>query len=91
MFTACCDRIVLVDAPGQVLKRTDQVSKEFPQPQDCLAFGFLILKPGPVEVVVVIHHRSLKIIRMNSSTRTVSQKTRRRGPCPVFIKHHPIL
>ena len=39
---------VLDDALGQVLKRTDQVSKEFPQPQDCLALGFLILNPAPL-------------------------------------------
>ena len=34
---------------GQIVKnsRFDQVSNELPQPQDCLALGFLILNPAP--------------------------------------------
>ena len=57
-----------------------------------MAFGFLILKPGPVEVVVVVHHRSLKIIRAELIHENgFPKKLDGVILVPFFIKHHPIL
>ena len=92
MFTACCDRTCWIDALGQVLKRTDQVSKEFRAAAGLLGIRVLDLEPGAVEVVMVIHDRSLKIIRTEFIHENgLPKKLDGVILVPFFIKHHPIL